>query len=44
MNEVMEKQYKLLKLYQPMRAEVMETLKDADLSFQPENCPSVADL
>lgn len=44
MNEVMEKQYKLLKLYQPMRAEVMEALKDEDLNFQPENCPSVAEL
>ncbi len=44
MNEVMEKQYKLLKLYQPMRAEIMEALKDEDLSFQPENCPTVAGL
>lgn len=44
MNEVMEKQLNLLKLYQPMRAEIVDALKDEDLSFQPENSPSVAEL
>lgn len=44
MNEVMEKQYALLKLYQPMRAEVMEALADEDLAFQPEKGPSVGEL
>jgi hypothetical protein len=44
MNEVMEKQYKLLKLYQPMRKEITDALKDEDLDFQPENSPSVAEL
>ncbi|MDA1330132.1 MAG: hypothetical protein DWG76_04180 [Chloroflexi bacterium] len=44
MNAAMEKQFALLKLYQPMRAEVMDALKDRDLGFKPENSPSVADL
>jgi hypothetical protein len=44
MNQVMEKQFNLLKIYQPMRAEIMDALNDEDLSFQPENSPSVAEL
>jgi len=44
MNQQMEKQFNLLKLYQPMRSEIMDALRDEDLSFQPENSPSLAEL
>ena len=44
MNEVMEKQFKLLKIYQPMRTEILAALKDKDLTFQPKNSPSVVEI
>jgi hypothetical protein len=44
MNDVMKKQFKLLKIYQPMRAEILAALKDEDLAFQPKNSLSVAEL
>jgi hypothetical protein len=44
MNEIMEKRYAVLKLYQPLRDEVMEALTDEDLAFQAEDLPSVGEL
>ncbi len=44
MNKTMERQFKLLKLYLPMRGHILDALKDEDLSFQPKNLPSFSDI
>ena len=43
-NKIMDKQYPGLEMYQGMRVEIMEAVNDEDLSFQPENCPSLGEL
>lgn len=44
MNKKMEKQFDLLKLYLPIRGQVLDALKDQDLYFQPDNLPSLGEV
>ena len=43
MHEIMEKEFAILKLYLPMRGQILDTLNDKDLAFKAKVLPSVGD-
>ena len=44
MHERMERQFKILKLYLPIRGHILEALEDKDLDFRPEKLSPFADI
>ncbi len=43
MHEIMEKQFAILKLYLPLRSQIMDALEDKDLNFKPEHLSSISE-
>ncbi len=43
MHETMEKQFAILKLYLPMRKEILDSLEDKDLAFSAKGLPSIGE-
>ena len=44
MNQIMQRQYKIYKLYEQMRVRIFDVIEDEDLAFAPPNCPTLGEL